>query len=391
MNPEENNPLTSSTGMPGMGGMNNQAAMPGIGGLSMADSLASAQDNLTSAGLAAPSAQGVMGLDQLGASNPEAVMAPPMEEPLVPAAPVPGSIGSVTSVPAGNMNPINPFAPTEPMGAQPAQGGPVQVPDVAPQAPFNPFAPVEPTSQNPAVTAANSPMNPAAPNAQPSAPAGQPAAANAPKPGINPAFQPAAPAHAKKTQGGKKPMNMTVILLAALSAVLAIALVVFIVLFVNAINNPKVVYVPTTSNEDSNNSIEMLSCSKETDFAFLVGSEYPINGSESFSASYSKDQIKALSLKYDIIFGEGYDLNIARDNLAAGQVEFVNSLGNKFTADYTVDQDELIAEIKSANNAELTENEINAFLHSNGENLGNNSIEAIQTQYEALGFTCSIE
>lgn len=374
MNPEENNPLTSSTGMSGMGGTNNPAAMPGVGGLSMADSLASAQDNLTSAGLAAPSAQGVMGLDQLGASNPEAVMAPPMEEPLVPAAPVPGSIGSVTSMPASS---ANPFATADPM-TQPSQGGPVPVPEVAPQAPFNPFAPTaaEPAAQNPAASAVPSTA----------APAG-----NAPKAaGLNPAFQPAAPSATKKPKSGKS-LNLTTILLGALSAILAIALVIFIVLYINEKNNIKIAYVPTTSEEDSNDTLEILTCSRESNFAYLVGSEYPINGLESFSASYSKDKVQALSAKYSIIFGEGYNINVARDNLVADQANLVSSLGSAFTADYAIDGDELTSTIRSNNGVTLTEDNINAFFHPNGENIGMNSLAEVRTLYEAIGYTCSVE
>lgn len=69
--------------------------------LSMADSLASAADNLTSAGMAAKEPDtGSIGMDQIGASDPSATMELP-DEPLVPAAPVPGSIGSVTSTSGG--------------------------------------------------------------------------------------------------------------------------------------------------------------------------------------------------------------------------------------------------------------------------------------------------
>ncbi len=68
--------------------------------LSMADSLASAADNLTSAGMAAKEPDnGSIEMNEIGASDPSATMERP-DEPLVPAAPVPGSIGSVTSGPA---------------------------------------------------------------------------------------------------------------------------------------------------------------------------------------------------------------------------------------------------------------------------------------------------
>ncbi len=107
MNPNDNNP-TSPMGSGGAMGGTSPIPSPldftggsssSGSGLSMADSLASAQDNLTSAGQAANTGMSAaLGLDQLGANNPSATMEAP-NQPLTPAAPVPGSIGSVTSVP----------------------------------------------------------------------------------------------------------------------------------------------------------------------------------------------------------------------------------------------------------------------------------------------------
>lgn len=105
MNPDETNP-TTNTGV--TGGSNAGSVVPPAldftssetTSLSMADSLASAADNLTSAGMAAKEPDnGSIEMNEIGASNPSAQMERP-DEPLVPAAPVPGSIGSVTSGPA---------------------------------------------------------------------------------------------------------------------------------------------------------------------------------------------------------------------------------------------------------------------------------------------------
>lgn len=105
MNPDETNP-TTNTGA--TGGSNAGSVVPPAldftssetTSLSMADSLASAADNLTSAGMAAKEPDnGSIEMNEIGASNPSAQMERP-DEPLVPAAPVPGSIGSVTSGPA---------------------------------------------------------------------------------------------------------------------------------------------------------------------------------------------------------------------------------------------------------------------------------------------------
>ena len=128
MNPEENN-INSNPTTPG--GTNPAG---GDNDLTMADGLASAQDNLTSAGLAASTDDGIMDLNQLGATAPEAVMTPPIDDPLVPAAPVPGSIGSVTSVPPVNPDPTTGTMPVDP-------NAPVATPVAEPApAPYNPFA-----------------------------------------------------------------------------------------------------------------------------------------------------------------------------------------------------------------------------------------------------------
>ncbi len=115
MNPNETNP-SSPTGTSGAAGgatptsatssvpspvdfTNPSSLNTNTSSLSMADSLASAQDNLTSAGQAADTgASTVMGLGEIGASSASATMDRPGEA-LTPADPVPGSIGSVTSVP----------------------------------------------------------------------------------------------------------------------------------------------------------------------------------------------------------------------------------------------------------------------------------------------------
>lgn len=109
MNPDGTNSSTNTgaTGSAGNGAGTGSVVPPALDftssdttSLSMADSLASAADNLTSAGMAAKEPDnGSIGLGQIGASDPSATMERPTE-PLVPAAPVPGSLGSVTSGPA---------------------------------------------------------------------------------------------------------------------------------------------------------------------------------------------------------------------------------------------------------------------------------------------------
>lgn len=133
MNPDDTNP-TTNTGA--TGGNNAGSVVPpaldftssDTTSLSMADSLASAADNLTSAGMAAKEPDnGSIGMSEIGASDPSAQMERP-DEPLVPAAPVPGSIGSVTSGPAvathddASTAPVGGTAMTKPFGGTGVSG-----------------------------------------------------------------------------------------------------------------------------------------------------------------------------------------------------------------------------------------------------------------------------
>ncbi len=174
MNPEDNN-INGSGDSFGMGPIDFTSNSDG---LSMSDSLASAQDNLTSAGMAAGIGNGsdAMSLDQIGASDSSAYMARP-NEPLIPAAPVPGSIGSVISGPAlsdtSNMNVtddsgfVNPAAAAAPASADSASasgGGfaPIGTPAPAPSA--MPMSGMSASSAAPIST--NMPQFQAAPSSQ---------------------------------------------------------------------------------------------------------------------------------------------------------------------------------------------------------------------------------
>ncbi len=184
-------------------------------GLSMADSLASAQDNLTSAGMAANDAgNATLDLSQLSSSDPQATMNRP-EEPLVPAAPVPGSIGSVTSGPAAMADPAAPAAAD------------------AATTPYNPFAtPAAPQAQQPAVAQA-------APVATQAA---QPDMSQTSSTNVPTALQPKTSKFSMK--GGKSSMLTWILGIAA--GVFAIATIVFMVLWIQGMGNEKIVYVPNT-------------------------------------------------------------------------------------------------------------------------------------------------
>lgn len=371
MNPEDNN-LNPNPSIPNAG-IGNEP-MSSAGGLNMADGLASAQDNLTSAGLAASTDAGVMDLGQIGASAPEAVMTPPIDEPLVPAAPVPGSIGSVTSVP-----PINPdvtgAAPVD-TTAPAASGVPVAEP--AP-APYNPFA-TQPST---------APVNPAVETAGNAAPAGtvpQPAMPEMTAPGMtpNPTFQPAVPPKAK----GK--LSPLMIALCAAVAVLLITNIIFIALFINAKNNPKVVYVPQTPNEESNARIEMLTCSREADFAGYAGVENPVAGSQTMTASYTNNELRALTMDYTMNFADEALATIAQDSFAAEQAEVLEAVGNSFGVDYNINSGNLNIQILSGRDT-FDEKDAAVLMYGLGGENSSTTLNAVRSLYESAGYTCSAE
>lgn len=353
MNPEDNN-LNPNPGVPGDGAAN--GTLNNAGGLNMADGLASAQDNLTSAGLAASTGGGVMDLNQLGATASEAVMTPPIDEPLIPAAPVPGSIGSVTSVPPVGQD-MSATMPSE--GVNGATGA-VPVAEPAP-APYNPFA-----TQPSATTA----------------PASEPASAGiAP----NPAFQPAVPPKKSKTE-----MSPLTIAMCIVSAVLLVTTIVFLVLFLNAKNNPKVVYVPQTPNEESNARIEMLTCSREADFAGYAGLEEPAIGSETMTASYTNNDLRAVSMNYAMRFADEGTANMAQANFAAERAPVLEAIANSFGIDYNVDGGNLDIEIASGRDT-FTESDAAVLMYGLDNGNASVSLDAVRSLYESAGYTCSVE
>mgnify|MGYP001026611355 CR=1 FL=1 len=352
MNPEDNN-LNPNPGTPGAG-MTNEPL--GAGGLTMADGLASAQDNLTSAGLAASTGEGVMDLNQLGATAPEAVMTPPIDEPLIPAAPVPGSIGSVTSVPPVNTDPMAGAMPTE----STVTAGAVPVAEPAP-APYNPFAQT--------TTAAHT------------APAPEPTAA-----GItpNPTFQPAVPPKAKMK------LSPLMLALCAVSGILLIATIVLAVLLVNANNNPKIVYVPQTPNEESNARIEMLTCSRESDFAGYAGTEEPAMGSETITASYTNNELRAVTMEYAMRFADEGAASVAQANFVAEQAELLSSISNSFAVDYDLNGSNLDITIASGRDA-FAETDASTLMYGLGNGNSSVSLDSVRNLYESAGFICSVE
>lgn len=368
MNPESNNPLMNPGTPSGTGMAAGGPATNGIGGpgLSMADSLASAEDNLTSAGLAANNGgNNIMGIDQLGSTNPEAMMTPPEDAPLVPAAPVPGSIGSVTSVPP---------APAAPV---PAPG--FGVDSAAPAAaPFNPFAP-QPANDQP--SPAGQPLQDPVGSSLP--PVGGPLPAPAPVP------QPAPAKPAKnKTKLGDGKSNILTIILAGLALIFLISTIVMSVLYVNAINNPKIVYMPAVSN----GTLKSLSCSRASDFGFLAGYEgVPALGTETVIANYVDDKLNSVDFEYEIGYTDADGASIARDALLQQKNEaFLNELGNVFDANFEVDGNVLVGTIESKGD-NISDSVAQRVTYGSVSDSNSTALSDLRTLYEGAGYVCVVE
>ena len=372
MNPEENNPL-ANPGVPDFGMTNGQMNLPG-NDLAMSDNLSMAGDSLTAAGMAAaPTMAGPLNFNQSGSVDGENNPAiTPNEEPLVPAAPVPGSIGSVTSVPAAAEPMANPFAPVDSSNSM--MTGAMPAPEIEPQsASYNPFA--QPAS-SPAPAPAPTPVAPAP--EQPAQSFMTPA-----KDTVNPAFQPTpAPMNSKKSHS----MNPLTAILAIACALLLISTIVFAALFINAKNNPKVVYVPTVSGGEADSQISFLTCSRSEEMNWLINDAYTVPASHTLTLSYSNDKISAILDEHQATLATEEDANIARDifsNANAEPVvpEVVEAIvnGNILDTSISLEGDSFTAE-----NASI-------YLYGATEGVPTTSMDDVRATFEAEGYVCTVE
>lgn len=347
MNPDNNNPTAPGADAPDTG-------------LSMADGLSSAQDNLTSAGLAATDgSSSIMGLDAIGASVPEAVMAPPVEEPLIPAAPVPGSIGSVTSVPPLDADPSAAVPPVPPA-------------DLAGGAPADPVAPVaDTTAEQPAAAPYNPFMQSSTAESQPA-----PAA---------PVAEPAAmPVAAPKS----KPNLVTIIAL-AMDVVLLIATIVFAVLFVKANNKkPETVYVPSGTGTTVVEQ-ETLTCERETDFAKYIDFANSAPGMQTLTANYDDDELSSLTIGYEMHFADEATADTALASFNAEQNELLAAIENSFGVDSSIKDGDLNISIVSGSDT-LTDANAALLMYGLGNEQASVSASAVRALYESAGYTCKL-
>lgn len=274
-------------------------------------------------------------------------------------------------------------------------------PAVSPQ-PYNPFAsatsssnfsatsPAGMSSATPASSATNGVAGPKAPvNPFNGARSASPTQA----PAVNPAFQPA-PKSAKKAAGGAKAhSNILTIILGGLAAIAVIAAVIFAIMYFNAINNPKVVYVPSISDEQSNATIRTLTCTRDGDFGYLLGegSRF-IAGTEQLTANYADDKLSGVVLATTATYGSEEEANNARAQLEALQSALAQQVAASFTAEYAVEGNTLKATITSKD-GQLVEADANALLFGNNPDFSGSPVDfsTVENYYGSNGYVCTAD
>ena len=399
MNPEDQNPTTNPAAPAGPAPDPTAGTTPATPAasdtpadatLSPADSLAAAQESLTAAANAAAAGpEPIAAADPVAASatTPDPVTTPDpapttpadpttpttsdtsvtdadtaaiIDEPLVPAAPVPGSIGSVTSVP-----PVADPAATADLPAD------------------NAFAAA--AAAEPAAT----PFNPFAQSADAAAPTGSAAPATD---SVNPVFQPVNPGTTPAAHPAKKPAirpQLLILILGIAAGLFLIATIVLAILYVNALNNKEIVYYPQVNEPEP--VVETLSCTQVLDLAYLAGYATPVNGNRAVTATYTDDALTALTVSYDATYNSDLDANTARANLEAAQIALVNAPESSFTAAYSVNGATMLADLQSVDGL-LTNDAAEALLFGavsgNPDAMTRTSLEATLTQ---AGATCTVE
>lgn len=362
MNPEENNPL-ANPGVPNFGVSNGQINIPG-NDQAMSDNLSMAGDSLTAAGMAAgPTIPGPVSFNQSDPiSNSEANFTP-AEEPLVPADPVPGSIGSVTSVPAEPLS--NPFAPADDVATL---SGAMPAPEIQPQAaPYNPFAQpaAEATSSTPAPEPAKPFMTPA-------------------KDTVNPAFQPAPTPVKTKTAQSMSPLTA---ILAVACALLLITTIIFMALFINAKNNPKVVYVPAVSDSESNSQIKFLTCSQNAEMNWLVNDAYSVPATRTLSMTYSGEKISGINDEVQATFISDEDAVAGRD-IFESMAMLTFPAGSSIQYNLNGNVMNVAAEPEAS---PLTEEIAAAYIYGSEVDSQTTSLSDVQGYLELSGYVCTVE
>lgn len=432
MNPEDNNPL-SNTGASGA-----SSSMPdpiqGLGGT---------PSNSTSSSTTGSSTTGSTDTSSAVPENPFASI---KEEPPVPAAPVPGSIGSVISVPpapsADSMgspfgttadspasSTSSPFSTAPSMSSaasEPTVSSPLPAPETSkpqPAAPYNPFAPsaststyagTTSTSASPAAPASSAPAsNPfgttsssstsagfdslnstvstssSTPGAMPGSASAMPGFGAAPSsaPTMAPPVQPTkAPKTAKTPKAAGAKGGHTTLLLAIVAVIAVVAAVVFAVLYFKELNNVKPVYVPSVSEGKSDATVSILSCTHPVDYSYLIGYDHPVEGVGSVTVTYTGDNPTSIAFDASATFDNESDANVARDN-------FVNSFATRdvLVGNHSVNGSAVLINYELAENSDLSADNARAFIYGEGAADQDLSLAAVEDHYKTAGYSCTTE
>ena len=365
MNPEDNNPLSNPFATGGMTGTPEPTA--GLGGMPMSDNLASAQESLTAAGMAAnQGVGGAIGLDQIAAADSNSAALPPVDEPLVPAAPVPGSIGSAVSMP-----PADPTAaPADMSFGAPASTAPtsgaVSAPEVAPAAaPFNPFA-------TPSVS-----ETPAAPAPAPQPVAGPATPTSAPQPAPAPV-----PMGADKSKS-KLATSPLVVILGVIAALLLVTSITFFILWNNEKKNVKPVYYPQVSDENSNSSIASISCQRTESREDPAGS-----GKSIVTISYTGDTLSAYSSSLSLDFGSETDAAAVRDANAPIAESVAALVGGTLAVSNEANGNNYTYLVTSQDGTDIAASDVMNAIYGTTEGDPSLALADVQAKYEAEGFVC---
>ncbi len=417
MNPNENNPssptgaggaaggatpasaASSTSGIPSPIDFTNPSALnTNTSSLSMADSLASAQDNLTSAGQAANTgASTAMGLGQLGANDPSASMERPAET-LKPADPVPGSIGSVTSVP--------PLANTvaEPMNS-PAFGGGVSTSSTdAAGGATGSAMPVMGAAGGAAASSATATPATSTTSAKPVQPYYNPFARTnmgtstaTSSTNVPPALQPQVSKFSDKLNGGeKKKGNLMMLLGWLLAALFAVAAIVFAILWLNAKDNERIIYRdPPISQDPVTDTVTMMNCTQDYGNVAIEGLANLTNSRREIVARFVNDQLNKIDLANIYTFADNFAAEESRgyfDSHNAWYGDIANNLGvAAVTTNLNIEGNTVRYDV-SATADNLVGDYIGVFnLTPNGEGKIETSLESISQAYTNAGFMCATE
>ncbi len=406
MNPADNNSnINPSTG--DSGGFGSTPSAGGPSGFSVGDTMGGI------GGSQATSAKPGTDSPDAASSNDAMTMDSAQEAPFVPAAPAPGSIGSVTSGPAvpnlaAAVAPTGAdgsaaFAPVNDMNSTITPAGDNNlVAQAASETPtmntaFNPFAPT-PAASTPAVGGASTTAaNVALPNTamDPMSMGAQNAANPQPAQGAQPTMPSPFEAHMNNLAAkGPKPMgknsNLLTIILGGVGVIAIIAAVTFCILWRQALANPEIRYVPTPSVGEQGAST--MTCTRMYGGNEIGGMDNLVNAEASLKLNFQNDELQSSNLYTIYNFVDPAAAEAANAGIFAAMVSSMalNSDGGEVIVstssqplesrvEYREDTDITLMSNEQANGRNLPQAEDGSLQKNRGD---------VEAYYTTHGWTC---